>query len=612
MLRLARRLLILLAALAVVAACGNQGLLLSLQKDTGSAEVKSLADGSVVGPADGIPLQVNAQDSQKKDFELQVDIYARTGEKVWGTKLTVPVLNEPLPAVKLPELPAGQYRLETILTSAGDEVQKKSAVFFAAPDTLRIRGITSFPPVITAAAAVLLRADLDVPSGTDPYLRWSWRGSSVAEGLASKGFSQVLWTVPGEEGVYTITLELFPVVPVLEAGNAYRSSVTMSTDVYVSAGSTRRPTELGPAGSYYALYRLQGTLRDEAGMKKQAGAAAQAIGTPEIVAMDTGFGYRVGKGSGFRIPWLTLPLDGSTLKPFTLSLGAAVDEASNGESLVSVRTQDGRFTLSLTLAGGTLSPVASFSAPPLPVVDLPSGITLVKGERHLLSLSVVPLPKGVAVQWFLDGVQTASGALSLQLPTVGADGETLIAGKGGFSGTVDSFSVYARDPDGRAAPDPGLYARFASLANGESLILAEGFDGISLPAGFSLDGGEQSLGLVSLPPAASLTLPPLPSSDTLEAHVVLGPSSAGAASLQLSWEGDPAAAIPVMALTARDGELWFARTADGIAVRSADGTKTVKLETPADKPALVARITTPRESKAALVIDRVLVLKSRE
>ena len=64
--------------------------------------------------------------------------------------------------------------------------------------------------MITTTASVMLKAELDIPAGADPYLRWSWKGKVLAKGTLGNGFGQILWVAPSDQGVYTITLELFP------------------------------------------------------------------------------------------------------------------------------------------------------------------------------------------------------------------------------------------------------------------------------------------------------------------------------------------------------------------------------------------------------------------
>jgi hypothetical protein len=226
---------------------------------------------------------------------------------------------------------------------------------------------------------------------------------------------------------------------------------------------------------------------------------------------------------------------------------------------------------------------------------------------------LVPQPKGFTVQWFVDGEQTSSLSSEAALPSLQADGEAVIGAQKDFSGTVDLFAVYARDAEGRASVDPALYARSAAKTHGDTLLFAEGFDGVSLPAGFVISGGgEIALGETDLPGGASLTLPPLKTAgEGLEARFTLSPSSSPAAALRLSWEGQQEpfyqASVP-----ARAGEIGFTLGADGVTIRTADGQKTAKKASTVDSAGLVISFSNPKDTKAVLALDKVIVLKSKD
>jgi hypothetical protein len=385
----------------------------------------------------------------------------------------------------------------------------------------------------------------------------------------------------------------------------------MSTDVYVSAAGAKGASELAAASSYYALYRFQGSLRDEGGMKKQLGASAVPVGSPEIVATDRGFGYTVDSGSGFRIPWFVLPLDAGALRPFTLSIGVTVDDPGADGVLASVKSADGAFAITLSMTS-SFSPQAVFSSPSFPDVAVPSEAVLSKDERHLLSVSFIPLPKGFGVEWFVDGQQTNAFSADATLPSLGDSGEAVIGGPKGFAGTVDLLCVYGRDAAGRPAPDPALYARAAALSYGDTLVLAEGFDGISLPPGFILDGGELFLGTVLLPAGSSLTLVPASAGgDALEARIRLSASSAPSAALKLTWEGQDAPFFQAP-VAAKDGEIRFSLGSAGVTALMPDGQKTVKVAQAPENAALVVSLSYPKDAKSVLQLDRVLLTKTKE
>ena len=244
-----------------------------------------------------------------------------TGAAVWKHEpLSSPAVNEDL-ALALPDLPAGQYQLEIVVLSRGEQIRKRVSSLFIARDSYAISGIKSFPPVITTGSTVLLKAELAVPDGSDPYLRWTWKGKLIARGLRSGGAAQALWSAPAEEGVYSIHLELFPGAPATGADFTFSSSLIQSTDLYVTAGTHLARGDLSPEKSYWSLLHLQGNLADAGAGAKPGKSDASPIGSPQVVQVADGFGYRLDGRSGIAIPWLILPVEAGALAPFTITMG---------------------------------------------------------------------------------------------------------------------------------------------------------------------------------------------------------------------------------------------------------------------------------------------------
>ncbi len=594
-------------------ACGNDSFLLPLSKEATDLEIRSLTDGQILFPGDGVPVEIAAANNQKaKDLELEAVVYSPAGEKVWSSeRLSVPTLNEPLTPLQLPDLATGQYKLELTLFSSGDEVQKKTVTFFNSKARLRIAGIKSFPAVITTASPVLLRAELDAPADSDPYLRWSWKGKAIANGTAGKGYGEVLWTAPAEEGVYTITLEVFPAAPAAQ-DKPLSSSLTMSTDIYVSAVKKAAPTELGPESSYFALYHFQANLKDSA--TTGAGADATLIGTPHIVPTEDGFGYSLSAGDGILIPRLVLPAESGTPKPFTVNMVMRLESAPPPQSrLLSIRSGDGGFAFDISISGDSLSPELTLSTKGSQDFRVPSNAHMQKDQRHLLSISLIPREGGsFTVQWFLDGEQTNSVESPSPLATL-SPGKTVIGGENGFAGIIDEFGVFYRDENGAPSTDPGLFNRAALEKYKDALVLAEGFDGLSLPSGFTMSGtGSLDLGLVSLPKEAALKLPPIPLGDEgVDTRFELTPGSSQAAVLSLSWEGQEAPFLSA-AIAAKAGVLQFSLTGEKVTFAGPDGLKTAKAGAHAKDAKLAVLISAPADARSAVIVDSVLIIQKKE
>jgi hypothetical protein len=611
--------ILLFSALALLVSCGDQGLFMSSKTDSTDMQIKSISDGQVLSGGAVVPLTIVAQDTGKgRDAEIEVTLTSSGGESVWHNRSSA-TLNEQIPVTLPSDLAAGMYRLDLVLYSSGEVVQKKSASFFVAADGWKIAGIKSFPPVITTTASVLLKAELDVPSGSDPYLRWSWKGKVLAKGTLSGGFGQILWVAPSDQGVYTITLELFPSSPPAGSDFSFTSSMLLSTDIFVSGSRTLASDDLGPDASYLSLLHLQANLNDSGyGAKKAGKTRALAVGAPQIVPMEEGFGYRLDGTSGIQIPWLALPSEGGALKPFTISLGVTFEDLSTARTIVAASSADGGFSLALAVDAATRAPQARLSAGGVDVLVVPwSGPAIVQGQRYLLSFSVVPQAGTVTGQWFLDGIQVSAAGSNATISISRQDGTLTIGGQNGFKGVVDEFGVFFRDGQDRPSPDPGLYQRAMAVAHAKDLVLAEGFDGLFLSSGFSADGGGAlAAGSLGLPPGASLDLPPLKVNGIqLDASAGIAGDSARSAVIDMQWEGagQEGTQYQLNSIDASGIKLRIAADGQSAVFGSSAGEKTIALPRPPQGgSSLLVKISNPSAARSALTLTDLLVVQDKK
>jgi nitrogen fixation protein len=173
--------------------------------------------------------------------------------------------------------------------------------------------------------------------------------------------------------------------------------------------------------------------------------------------------------------------------------------------------------------------------------------------------------------------------------------------------------VYAQDAAGRPSTDPDLYSRAQAGTYGARLVLADGFDGITVPNGFSIEGkGRLAAGSVVLAPGALLALPPMRTGQSLSVTADLSRDSGRTSTLLVQWEGSSAQAVAVP-LTADTAGLSFRIASNGlsIAVPSTDGEKKVSLPAPAGSGAsLLLKLENPPDAKSDLVIESILALSS--
>ncbi len=611
--RIARATILLMILLA--AGCGGDGLLFPTRKEVSELEIKTLESGTILFEGETLPLEIVTEDREDhKTVDVSMTVSTLSGVKVWESRLPSSPVNEPLPPILLPGMKEGQYKLELSVSTSGGEPQKKTVVFFRAGYALRIAGIKSFPAGITVSSPVLLKADIEAPAAADPYLRWTWRGKSIGEGFTSKGTKDILWSVPEEEGVYTVTLEAFPTEPAAVADVTYKSSVAMSADIYVTAGKPLVLFELPGETSYYALYHFRADYRDSGtAEKKTAKTEGQPVGTPEIVATEYGFGYRLHDGAGIRFPWAILPADAGVKRPFTLSLSVRLESAEDAAGILHAGNADGTLSVDIDILKNPLSPQLAVSSAGASILEVPSNAVLENDRRYLLSITITPLASGgFAAQWFVDGKQTAAAESKTPFPEVKEDFAAVLGGKA-FKGTVDELGVYVRDEKGKDSPDSSLFRREAQRTFGESLLLAEGFDGTVLPQGFSVDIGSQKpvLGSLILAPGSSLTLPALKTGTAgLDMEIALGSAAPKEVLLSVRYKGEEDAALETAVPS--DGGIEFGLRDGVLTFKGADGTDRALKLSAAKKTDVVLTLTNPKEPKTPLSVESILSVRPKE
>jgi len=605
---------LVLGGLIALLSCGGEGLTLFPRSEASEISIVGPENGAVFTGTQPLALQIGTADpAGRPDIEVQVTLFSAAGSSVWEQRITSPSLNEDL-GLQLPDLPAGQYRLEITVFQGGAQVERSTTTIFSVSQRPRIVGIASFPPLITASSPVLLSADISADDGSDPWLRWTWRGKTIAQGSASSGSTAVLWTAPASDGVYTVTLELFPVAPPAGIGFSFRSPIAMSTDIYVSAAGAASRDELGPASSYLSLFHLQADLADAAAAARDLERAAIPTGSLRIVPVGDGFGYRLGDGAGFRAPWPVLPVEDGDLAPFTLSVGFRPERITGADRIVTATAGDLSFTLGL---GTGASPELAIEVPESPPLAIPSGApSLEPGRRSLVSVSVVPRADGLAVRWFLDGRQVSETSVVVLLHPRGTDGSAVVGGTSGFAGVIDELGVYVRDEAGRPAIDPTLFATAMSKEYGDRVLLADGFDGMYLPKGFAASPkallGE---GRLTLPPEAWVELPPVRfTEEGCSIELALGDASERAAAVQVSWAGtSPASPLVDAQLVAESDSIRLQFAGETMTARTSRGVRSWPIgKPPAEKTGLVLRIACPRDARSALVLGEILALAAGE
>jgi hypothetical protein len=536
---------ILLAGL-LLSSCSDMAIFTPTVKESVGITVLSLSEGDFLNGDEAIDfiIQTDDQSAEPDLLEITLTTVSEQGveQNVWNTSISSPLTDEELELL-LPDLETGQYTIVfTVVDEEGRREEEKISFFYVTGE-YAIKGISSYPPTTMAGHETVLEADLLYPEQANPYVRWSQDDIVLAKGSLEEGLQKITWMAPQEEGVYSIRVELFPVPPSRGGDFSFSSSVELTAKLFVSTASLLTEDELTPEDSYYSLFHLNGSLRNTGFLGKgTAEEEAQEIGQVRWNNVNGITGLKTGPGSGLLYPLNILPILEGELSPCTITFKLISAGENADRNLMSIGRNEGfRFRIFFDSEGQLVATIGVQDTQ----LRLPSGIFTLEPDQHQrIDLSLVPLQEHLQALWFLDGQQTATVS---EIPLPGdlpRDGQTIIAGDNGFSGTITELGVYYRDPLNRLSVDPEIYRKAMQKKYGRRLVLAEGFEGLHLPdpESWKLIPSDAAAylrsGRLILPVASGLTLPyfELVDEETdflVEFFGTIPPGSTAA----LQWEG---------------------------------------------------------------------------
>ncbi len=502
-------------------------------QDQNPVKIDTIQSGSVVSGNADIPVRLVYSSSYSRSNggpdNMQIKLQTPDGTDVRTFAIGQSALSsQDSFTLNFPDLPAGFYTLVLTLYEQGKVLQEQKVEFFRVQGNFRFTGISSFPSSFYPGSAGLLQAHVDVPAGTDPYLRWTMNEKTIAAGLLSSGTDQVLVRAPDVEGAYNVTVEMFPAAPVGKDGFPFTSSIKQSTELFVSKTQNVGEHELGPEASYYSLFHFRGDYRDEGERIRLPGvnsSPAQAIGVPDLRISGSIFGYHLDGSSGFGVNEVLLPFAGSRLSPFSVTIRAMADIAETNRTLFSTASADGSFSFTLR-TDGTGFVVADIFANGTKATADSGQIVFTPGEAVLFNVSVAPGQTSTQLLWFKDGAPLGASSVPVGFGTypsapspwkiltgsstigVASNGSSDHGSETGFVGILDEFGIYFRDASLRPSTDNRIFRSAMSATFGEALDYAEGFEGLFLPDGVTTQGRVTAgSGELVLSPGSSVIFP---------------------------------------------------------------------------------------------------------
>lgn len=633
MARFSRTAIYLLSLIVILSSCGKLAVFTQPYEETTQVEIRSLAEGGVLNKNDTVSFVIHSAQEENQDITLMITLSLHSGEVIWDTSLETPLLNEELDLL-LPDLETGHYILKFTTTSQVGNTSERAVNFFYVEGSYRILGITSYPPIILPQTDTLLKAELSIPDGSNPYIRWSQDGNLIAQGSLAQGLDKINWPAPAKQGIYTILVELFPFAPPQGNDFNFRSGTILNAELYILSHTILQESDLQPENSYFSLFHFNGDLRDSGVSSKEEqetvpAAELEVIGNPTLVAIQDTVGYRLSAADGFHLPRLILPVKDGFLLPFTLTMGLLTETVEPGGELIKVRSEDDNLNL-VVFFDSSGNPTVKIRIADKEIVAPSQFADFNKNQEHFISLSVLPSEDYISIQWFLDGYQSTASVFKTATKRITGDGETIIGGTEFFSGVITELGVYFQDRQKRATIDPDVYDQAMQKKHRHNLIYAQGFDGAFLPEEFSSqDNIRTTGGFLVLSGAASLQLPPLAMEERgLHIELIFEPALTPESRIALLWEksDDPFITISGSGfISLPDGteqELPSLETGRSLTINLSPqeeetmkmiitaGTQSRELILPSPEAAadLKLKLTCPTAADKPLIIDRITLL----
>jgi hypothetical protein len=325
---------------------------------------------------------------------------------------------------------------------------------------------------------------------------WKVGGKILAQGaLADR--SLFWWKSDTRPGTTEMEASWYPEAPPTDPADAAPALVSVLSRPVVTTNPQPISGELVPELSYSGLWHFRGTLTDRSsGTPLQTTAASD----PAWILNNGSLLVRFAADSPAQSSSPDFLKDG--LRPFTLNL--SLKPSGEAETTVLWQTIDANNNpvLQLLLKDGARPALRAYATSgSFQDSDVTEPLPL---DTTLLSVSVFPSGQDWALVWYIDGITVATGQL---LGTKGLP-EHPAGVRQVWSGSVwwDEAGFYTKTPEGTSSTDPEVFSRVLENRYGSDLVLAQGFDGLALPPGWTAPSLDVNLA-VHLAPGQSVVSP---------------------------------------------------------------------------------------------------------
>ena len=344
-----------------------------------------------------------------------------------------------------------------------------------------INSLELFPPQSIPGGVFYSHVLLDIPEGSNPWLKWIQNEELVGQGFLLDGWDTIVLDAGDRPGVHPLILELY----LDDNANGLLPIRVFSTELYTSKSIPAGTDNLSPSESYAFLQHFDGKLDGN----------PEILGKPRPVITSRGMGFRFASGEGMNWNHIPMPRDHSDeWPPFSLTVGLLADWEDEGRLLA---LGDERFSLTLSLSAERelilkLNNDDHYAS----ILHLPE----TEDESIAVTLSFFPEKENLNLVWLIDG-DTVAQSRWTPLPEPPGDSLRIsLGGDAGFSGVVTELALHA----------PGIEIDHFSFYRdiGGKKLIAEGFEdadlhkSIEITPDMVVDGGS-----LILPPGRTLSFP---------------------------------------------------------------------------------------------------------
>ncbi|WP_168203557.1 hypothetical protein [Oceanispirochaeta crateris] len=262
---------------------------------------ESVNDGTILEP--GSSVNVVLTEIGDRSTLVRVILEDELGEDI----ATVEIEPDLLKGLGLPmDLPSdledGVYHLRFEILDGDILLHEENRYLFIASGDYEIKSLETYPPGIKPGDNISARVVLSYPEGSDPWLRWSIDETLIQEGFLSELGLICDLTVPDVAGVYSLQVELFPIVP---EDNQFSSSFRQS-DLFVLSGEG---DESAWAFTENRTYQYFIDFNDGMANKMNPSDVPQLVGSPTPFTIGNYSGISFGEEDGLIFDQYALPLD---------------------------------------------------------------------------------------------------------------------------------------------------------------------------------------------------------------------------------------------------------------------------------------------------------------